>query len=497
MTNMMVTFATDYDGEGATQFKSGMQDASDQITALGEKGQIAGVNMEGLFRRLERPLSALVFSGVADEITTMGQKGESGTMMVEHGLHAIGMALTFINPLWGALFLAAGEVFNLFEKFGHQKTAEEIQKQFSDTEALKKSLSESADVLLKHGQITKQDADEIKNLAGASEQELKSLQEHTKKLVEDEAAQLKATKARVDGNPFLKDTARGLEEIKEAQDRYNAALQASTGLTEHFKAIDDAKNQTVKDNEPVLQKQLDLQLQDKIDKTSLAEVTKILKDNEEVLDDTRKKILATTDVAELEMLEKKMEHAQELINLEKQHRDELQATADAENESIKSMVQSVDGDLNKLVDSWASGQKSLSDASKEAAAAIVNDFTNMEAGTLEMDAMKNIFINPGLAAAEFAGALAIRAAGSALASTFGGSTTSSSAAPSPSSTTPGPVSSSSGGNQNQSSLTININGGMIDKATVAYIMQSANDLVQQNGMTVVATQINGVTPTSI
>lgn len=129
VTETTLNFISRFDNSGAQQAVKGNQDVAKSLGDLGNQAGASGIKMDSLIRRMERPLGALVFSGMADDLMNMGQKGESTTMMLERGLHAVGMGLMYINPMWGIAALGAGALFDIFEKINHVKTADEIIKE--------------------------------------------------------------------------------------------------------------------------------------------------------------------------------------------------------------------------------------------------------------------------------------------------------------------------------------------------------------------------------
>lgn len=488
---MTVAFNTQYDGEGATQFQTGMKEVGAQIDQIGEKSAAAGINLEGLTRRLERPLSALVFSGVADSLVGLGDKGMSATQQVEKGLHAVGLAISFINPLWGALFLAAAEVFNLYEKFTHVKTAEEIDKESKSIMDQISNMKEFSEVLKKGHDIRKDDLLLITDSIEAKKRQLEvDLQTVNIQIEKNKQAELDLINNR--------ESQRSNFLALDLQTRINEKHEKEIDLLKQRQILESALNTITKgpdqDNTAIFQKKHDMKIQARVDNEDLARVTHELDVSQKFLDDTEEKILHTTDPKKLKMYEDQYDKIVKLETIQKQHQSTLETAAAQETSTLGNLGDAVKAHVTEISTVWAAGAKSLMDTTKAMAAAIVNDFANMEAGTLEMDATKNLFINPGLAIAEIAGAAAIRATGSALAGTFGGSS-SSAPSSSPSAYTPGNTASPNAGVQgNQSQLTVNINGGMIDKPTVSYIMQLANQLVQQNGFPLVATHINGISP---
>jgi hypothetical protein len=241
VTETTLNFVSRFDNSGATQAVQGNQNVGKSISDLGNQAANSQIKMDGLFRRMERPLSALVFSGMADDIVNLGQKGESATVMLEKGFHAVGMALTDINPMWGAEALGAGALFDIFEKMNHQKTAEEIQKQTGDLEKLTKSYSDAADVLLKHGVITKTESDQLKGFAEANKQATDAIINKAK--AEEIAARINMSSVEGDiiAGKYQRDGLVWDQKRTEAKKRYADAVKAVTGLTEHFNAIDAQK----------------------------------------------------------------------------------------------------------------------------------------------------------------------------------------------------------------------------------------------------------------
>ncbi len=490
MTNMTVAFQTQYDGEGTTQFTSGMDDAKAQIEQVGQAGQTAGVNMEGLFRRMERPLSALVFSGVASDLENMSAKGMSATMKLEQGLHAIGMALAFINPLWGALFLAAGEVFNLYEKFTHVQTVDELDKETKSILDQVSKLKDLKDMVAKNGDAKKEELALLQMTTEASKEDIqKKLEAVNAQLKMNETINAGALAENTNVMTFLK----GSHDVTDAQQKEIDLLEKKKILQD---ALTTATNGPTNDNTAVLQKRHDMMMQSIVDSHNLDETTKQLAHTDEFLDQTRKKILETTDPKALKSLEDQYDIITKLRQIEQQHLTDLKNSETQQVTILDNLKTAYTNAMGNIVQSLQNGGKSMDQITKDTLSTMVTDFGNAEAGMLLADAQKNAFINPGLSLLELAGAAAITAGTAALSSSIGGNSSATSTPPaavgSASSNTS--AASSSGAQTTQANLTININGGMIDKPTVAYILQQANELVQQNGYPLVATQINGVSP---
>lgn len=154
-TALTQQFKTEFDGTGVNLYIQQMEKAQ------GVSGKTSG-SIEGFFGKLERPLSFLAFTGLADQISGIGEKGESSSQMLERGMHVAALAVSYFNPLLGGLAVAGLAAFEILEKITKAKTSEEFQK---EAEALTKE-AEAAQklipVLLAKSDIDKATKDRLK-----------------------------------------------------------------------------------------------------------------------------------------------------------------------------------------------------------------------------------------------------------------------------------------------------------------------------------------------
>ena len=105
---MTTILNTQYNGQGFDSAQAGFKGLQQSMNDTQKASETTGASMDGLFRRIERPVLAMAAISIADQLTGMGDKGQSASMMIERGLHAVGAALMFVKPELGETVIGAG-----------------------------------------------------------------------------------------------------------------------------------------------------------------------------------------------------------------------------------------------------------------------------------------------------------------------------------------------------------------------------------------------------
>jgi hypothetical protein len=490
MTNLTAIYDTKYDGSGAEAAIRGQKEVSKSFQDTSDQAGRSGVNIEGMFKKLERPLSFLVFSQLSDQLTGIQAKGQTSGEVLSKIFHSVGMALTFVAPPLGIFTLGMVALWDIFEKYRNSgnKTADEI---ISMGNELQKGAEDAAKA-----------ADAMEKKYGADDREVQSLRklsEENKKQHDDMVTHYEMLAKIADEEVLYAqhtDTmGKEVDGLHYKTDELSKALAHQAEVRKELIALEnqgaEKKETPDKTDETIMAKKHELQMQAYVDNLKLSDATKQLKADESLLAMNEAAILSTNDPKELQFFEEKEEWLKKLIGLENEHVTTLQAGAASQITTLENLKNAFTGSFSSIVNSVAQGGKSMVQIMKSTLSTMVTDFTNAEAGQLVMDAGKNAFLNPGLALAELAEATAISAAGAALSSSIGGQSAASS---SPAAASVPTISNNSSTTQtNNTSLNVNIMGAqVIDPSTSALILKGLNGIVQTNGFQIGATRVNGV-----
>jgi hypothetical protein len=490
---MTTVFETQYDGSGVSAAVDGQEEYQASIKETGNVSQMTQGKLESMFKRLERPLGFLVFSDLSNQIMDAGGKGATATQVLEKGLHAVGMALTFINPPLGIFTLGMVALWDIFEKVrkSGELTSDEIIKMSDDLVKQAGEATKAADALEKKSGADDTTVKALRELAASNEKQHDQMLQHADDMVKQAVLEVKYAEHMVDTEEYMDD-------YQQMVDRLTAAKKHQADVTATLIALENQSEKgKPEDDTAIMAKKHDLQMQAYVDKMSLAQATKELDADQKLLAMNEAAILSTNNPAELKFFEEKEDWLKKLIQLENQHQASLEADAKDNLTTMDDLKTSVTNNLGALTQAYGKSGKGIEQATKEMAASVITDFANMEAGKLTLAAAADIFINPALAVAELAGATAINALGSTIAGAFGGNSGGSSAPVAASSSISAPgggvgAGGSGSGPGQGGNLFVTVQGAsVIDPSTASLIAKSLNNIQQSNGWTLGATFING------
>ena len=485
-SDIALQISTGYDGNGLKQATQDVKGFEQQVSTTASN---SGMKLDSLFKRIERPLGMIAFSGIANDLVDMGSKGESAGMMVEKGLHAAGNALMFFNPLLGIGVIAGTALYEALKKMGEAAhlTKEEMDKLFNSNKQTAAEFRAAAEEAQKTGERN----DVIKSLQDQAKA-LDNLTAHTK----DEAkAEMDAARNRLNAINTGKDAAaiqekqvNGMVSIEEqsrrsaiAQKEYNDAVKAYAAV------LADNSIKTTSDND-ILKKREDIMHTLFLNTATLKDLQKELTDTTTNLDKIDSQIISTTEPKKLKALEDEREA---LIKL----RDEIRNTDQIRNASAtnaakdyKKIGQAVEQMTQTTTAALVSGKESSKKVLAQMAADAIKITAEQATAQLQIQATKDLS-NPatiGIGIAEMAAIGIINGLAGGLGAAItggGGSTPSASGATGQNNvTTP-----SAGGNtQPQTQLMINVQGGVIDDNFAANLAKRLSDVVQFNGVQLVS-----------
>ncbi len=223
---------------------SGVQQATQGVNQLDSSLNKVEGSSDRLITKLERPIGRIAYGGLAESALSAASAnakldGVTGTL--HQTFHVLGASLLFVNPELGFLALGAAAIVTIFAKLSNStaESAENVAKNVEIQRKLKNEYKESSDLLVKHNLLTKEEAEVLKNSASATESEIQKIKQSVTSRIENTKHMLEETKGRVENNVWLKNTNRGLEEVKEAQERYDSAVKVSTGLLNEAKKSEE------------------------------------------------------------------------------------------------------------------------------------------------------------------------------------------------------------------------------------------------------------------
>lgn len=517
---MTAVFDTQYDGQGANQFKTNMAQVDQSMQTAEKSATSFSTNYTAMGKKMERPLGRLAFAGLAESMIggTDAMAGAShATVALEGGLHAVGNALLFVQPEFGLLAIGLAAVVTLFVKLtaSSQENAENIQKAVSASAQQAKTYTDSADALKKAGIIDTEQVGILKNLSKASTEQIAT----TVKKIETERDHIKSMIAE---DEAIIASVRDQNEVKAAtadmivqKEKLTAITKASTGLLD-YETAQQAKTATgIINNSKHLENQLKtykelIELKAKMNKggasdddkkqvdaqiasmsklgLSSDELTKKIIQNDMKVMDMEKQITATNSkeknaqiLADIDNYNQVSQIEQEIINLKEN--------------SLEEQAKTLDKFIGIMSVADQKGGIDLVDNAKKTMGSIVSAVAAGYALQLSLQAIKDAAsFNYAGAALDIAGAAAITMAGNTFASAMGGSSAPASSSPSV----------SRGSNQSVNSPSGNPGGGpngqggghstyfqfqvlgSIDTASSAMIAKGLTEYVQQNQGTLVS-----------
>jgi len=488
-TSMTAVFQTEYDGAGVDEAVAGQRKIQKSLETTGESAEASGLKMESLFRRLERPIGAIAFMGLSQQIADVGTKGQTSAQMLERGFHAAGSALMFFNPELGIAVIAAGALFEVFEKINHQKTADELEKGSEAARQFSDASREAADYLEKQSIITKEQADRLRDTSVMKKQEADDLRAALVKQETDNAKELadaqKIVDAQKDEAWFVQGKWANQAKVNDLKKKELEIQEALTSLGKNSAQDASAKTDQLK---------LDLMTKQWLAEKNLDEATKELKTDESLLAANEAAIISETDAKRLASFEDQEEQIKKRIQLENEYINSLQDGQKKETSAMDDLKESVANQLGQLATVYSKSGKDISKIEKDMLSGMITDFANAEAGKLQLAGMADIFINPALGLAELAGAAAITALSSQIAGAIGGSSGGAStpaAVASSSISAPGGGGSGAGPGQGGNTYIYLQGNNVIDPSTVSLILKGLNQLQQNNGWSLGSNYING------
>ena len=483
-----------------TQYQpGGMDEATKGVKKFGDTVEDAGnrssKSMEGLFKRLERPIGMIAFSGLADQLTQMGTKGESTGMMVERGLHAAGIALLYFNPLVGMAVIAGTALSEVFNKVEGAATAEgdAIAKAADEASKAADQSDKYTQALLKQGKLTQEQANTLAMIHHESMDATKDAKENTE-------AELKRSQAILQGIPYLKQYG---DYLKFLFDSYGSGETKLRNYTDALQKFNNANGPDAEAKKPKKSpKEDDAWMTEKrVAQEKLKASTMSLMQLETRESALRADLLkqdqamaSASGKAQVDEIQNRINADQRLLSADTTVSDKMKENARKQTEEYVKLGDSVKTMTESTTQSLIEGGK----AGKDAAAKMAGDIIKITAQAMTTKLL--IQATADLAApwtfaigvAEMAAVGAINGIAGGLAGAIsgggGGSAPSQSASTGQNNvTTP---QAGQGQNQQGMNLQINVQGGVIDDTFAQNLLKRLNDQVQQNGASYAMPQVN-------
>ncbi len=483
----IIDIGSHYEGSGVQQATQGVDKLDNSLN------KVEG-SSDRLITKLERPIGRIAYGGLAESALSAASAnakldGVTGTL--HQTFHVLGSALLFVNPELGFLALGAAAIITIFAKLSNSviDSAENIQKNVELQRKLKEEYKESSEVLLKHGVINKQQAAILRESSAEAQKEIEKVKEQTKVRAEYLSVQIEILKKAKESSRDDVERSTIQVSLNERQQEFNAIAKATSGLLQDVKKDDQDRAKSIEHHYKALGELAQVQakvINQEKERRDFAGIDK------KTLDDM------VSAESEITLLTEKLNNTKsESDRIELQaHIDYLNRRVSADR-SILSSEKSVLDERAKIfskydqliADEWLKSNHNMQKVAEAIGASIIKDAANVFATKLEIAAAADIFLNPGLAIAELAGAAAIRTIGGGISSDLTGALTDTGS--------PSTVSSglSQGGNlasgtvPNQMNLNVTISGGIPDPHSIQYIMRAINEQVQQFNGVVVASVV--------
>lgn len=429
----------------------------------------------------------IAFSGIAESLTGMGQKGMSAMMMVEKGLHSAGMALMFFNPAVGMAVIAGTALFEVFEKISRESvlTADGIEKLVAANDKAAKSFRDAATEAIKSGGR--------KDLILSLQQQANALDNTTRKTLGQAKAELDVARAKLqhilatnaqtiaDETGDNKRTAmtKAQERLTEATKTYVAVLAYQAAR----RAIDEAAE---KANQDILTKRGDILHQLYLQTAPHVELVKKLAEAQTRLDALNHKILSTTDPAKLKAMEAEHEALMKLVQDYKTYAKQTEDSSKAQMDWAQLAV-GLAQDTQKAITAALEGGKK---AQKSILEAMGRDMLKTTGESLQkMLQAKAIaaFADPLTVPIGIAELAASAIIGGLTGAIGGGGGDTATPAPSAATGQNNVQTPAANGNQgNQTQLQVYVQGGVIDDNFAANLAKRLSDVVQFNNVQLVS-----------
>jgi hypothetical protein len=489
---MTAVLNTQYDGSGFVSASKGLSNLNKDMADASEAANTTGINFEGMFKRLERPLGFLVFGQLSQQLTDIQAKGQTTTMVLEKIFSSVGMSLMFVSPPLGIFTLGMTALWDIFEKVrkSGELTSDELIKQGEDLQKGAEAAANAADILEKKTGANDLEVQSLRKLSEASQKQHDDMVAHAEvlaRIADQEVIYAQHTDSmgkEVDGLHYKTDElTKALENQKKAQLEL-IALENQTGK----KAKTDPKED---------QMLTELRTKAWLATKNLSEATKELKTDESLQAANEAAILSADTDAERANFEKHEEDIKKRIALENEYIASLQDGKEKETSAQDDLKSATANQLGQLATVYSKSGKDIGEIEKEMLSSMITDFANTEAGKLSLAGMADIFINPALGAAELAGAAAITALGSSLAGALGGgggggaTTPAGVTAAAPSTGSIQPPGGSGNGPGQGGNLYVTFAAPVVDPGTAGLILKSLNQIQQNNGWTLGSTFVNG------
>lgn len=495
-TAMTVEFNTTYNGSGTQGMKNGMSEVENSVE------KVEG-SSDRLVYKLERPIGRIAYGGLAEAAlgaAGANEKLDGVTGKLEQSFHVLGSSLLFVEPELGFLALGAAALVTLFVKLSNsiEINSDNVKKNVVEFRNQSEEYKKSADLLEKQNVITKEQAEILRQGASAKEQDIKKLKESIDSKIKDAEAEkqrfLAIEKTRDEEDKLYGGSIHvGKRGSAQVQEKINELTYVYSALLPEAKRNQDEMTKSIEQHYKALGEEAEAQarvLSEAKERKDFQGVNKqVLEDlassEKEVAGLTQQLNNAKTDSDKAE-LNAHMEYLMKRIAADK--------TILSEEKDIQKQRESGILELGKsLVSESGRFMHDLVEGNLSSLKTDVANFAWAQSEKLFVQAVADSFdpIRAFLAPEEFAASAGLAVLGSALGSS---NTTANPASGSGSLGSSSGSALSSSQQPGQATLTFNINGGVIDKPTIAYMMGEMNKLVQQNGFPLVATKINGVTP---
>ncbi|MDE2102278.1 MAG: hypothetical protein KGL39_33845 [Patescibacteria group bacterium] len=477
-------FTTEADTSALDNMKSGIGDLEDKTKSLSTTFGSTGINVESLTRRLERPIAMIGISMLSEQLSGMGQTGQSATLMIERGLHAVAIALSAVNPIAGAIsvtVLALGETFENMAV----KSKDAIEATIKSLRDESDQVDEGAKLLLKKHKISQEQYDDLMKIVSEKNAE----REKTEASALAEGKHIKAITGAIAAHKGL------IQIISQAlplqglfgqvltsnwflQMQNNRANEAAIGTVKDLNGQINKGNDEANKNEAILKKRHEIASQMEVDNMNLTDSLEFQKKTDEELEKVEMRLYQTHNPKILEGLEKRIEVLKQ-----------LKAEMDKHVSDLKSTEQSNDDLLQNMSDAWTGYAENIGQAlgsGKESAKQVMTQMMQDQIKILGNGLIKQLsakatasMADPVTMAIGLAEIAAISTIEAITGASGGGAPA---AAPAAQSNTPSQM----------TMVNVNFQGGNLsDPGAIAIIMKGINKQVVQNNGQIVVTNVKG------
>lgn len=493
------SFITTADDSGARKISQALKGvSSDMKDAEGASKHLEGGidNISGKLGYMgERKLGNIVFRDMA--MSALGASSSvnsvaNASQALTGGLEILGRVALGFSGTIGLAILAVTALVSIMEKIkaASDQTAESIKKNADELMKARDEYKAAAEVLLKHNDITKEQATILKDLSKAKSGEINDLRNGLQLKYADIQAQIKQIENDQKISTFARGRVQDQAQINRLQKEAIEIDKALSGLTDYAtKTLKDQNAETVKKiNLQAITIEADEKI--RVKNMDFIQVIMLKQFHERTLLDLEKQLNATENENAKNVITAQIDGIKKLIEIDNQKTAQMMANAKKLEGEQKALANEIIKGANAIASGWEIQNDKLVFSSAKAAAAIIGLVAQQIETELAMAAAKDFLMgNFAKGAAEAAGVGVVASLAGAAGALLGQGPPSASSVASPSGASSASSGSSSASSQQMTNLTVEIRGGYFDENACDNLAKMLSKRVSQGNIRLVSSNV--------